>query len=131
MTAKKPLPAPCCSPAPEAAEPCCPPRPALQDRPLLDYQQADRLAGLFKVLANDTRLRLLHALIAAGEMAVTDLAATVAMKTQAVSNQLQRLHDWGIVACRREGTSIRYWIADCCVPPLLDLGLCLMEDARK
>jgi DNA-binding transcriptional ArsR family regulator len=127
MPAKKPSPAACCTPDAGA---CCPPRPQLADRPLLDYRQADRLAGLFKVLANDTRLRLLHALVRAGEMAVTDLAVAVGMKTQAVSNQLQRLNDWGIVASRREGTSIRYRIADRCAPPLLDLALCLMEDAR-
>ena len=36
---------------------------------------------------------------------VTDLAGSLGMKPQAVSNQLQRLSDLGIVASRREGTS--------------------------
>jgi ArsR family transcriptional regulator, lead/cadmium/zinc/bismuth-responsive transcriptional repressor len=34
---------------------------------------------LFKVLANDSRLRLLHALERAGELCVTDLASEVQM----------------------------------------------------
>jgi DNA-binding transcriptional ArsR family regulator len=51
------------------------------------------------------------------------------MKPQAVSNQLQRLLDRGILACRREGNFIHYRIADRCVTGLLDLGLCLMEEA--
>jgi DNA-binding transcriptional ArsR family regulator len=78
---------------------------------------------------NDTRLRLLHALVRAGELSVGDLAAAVAMKPQAVSNQLQRLVDRGILGSRRNGNSIIYRIVDPCVISLLDQGLCLTEDA--
>jgi len=85
---------------------------------------------VFKVLANDTRLRLLHALVRADEMGVTDLAAAVGMKPQAVSNQLQRLSDLGILTHRRDGKSIIYRLVDPCVMTLLDRGLCLMEDAN-
>jgi DNA-binding transcriptional ArsR family regulator len=104
-------------------------RPALGDRELLATAAAAELAGTFKVLANDTRLRLLHALVRAGEVCVSDLAAEVGMAPQAVSNQLQRLADRRIVATRREGNRILYRIVDACVPALLDLGLCLTEDA--
>jgi len=80
------------------------------------------------VLASDTRLRLLHALVLADELCVTDLAASVGMKPQAVSNQLQRLSDLGILASRRDGNSIHYRVVDLCVRSLLDQGLCLMEE---
>jgi DNA-binding transcriptional ArsR family regulator len=122
----------CCTPAgakSSAKSPCCPTKPALRERPLLSYAQSGDLAVLFKVLANDTRLRLLHALARGGELTPTALADAVGMKAQAVSNQLQRLLDRGILTCRREGTFIHYKIADRCVTGLLDLGLCLMEDA--
>ena len=109
---------------------CCAPKPALGRRPLLNRVEAGGLAGLFKVLANDTRLRLLHALTRAGELCVTDLSRALGMKPQAVSNQLQRLLEHGVLACRREGVTIHYRIADPCVTDLLDRGLCLMEDAR-
>src|ERR1700677_2686183 len=98
---------------------CCV-RPSLKDRPLLNPIQAGGLASVFKVLANDTRLRLLHALVRADELCVNDLAAALAMKPQAVSNQLQRLSDLGIVASRREGTSIHYHLVDLCVRSLLE-----------
>jgi DNA-binding transcriptional ArsR family regulator len=111
----------------KAAAECCA-RPALEDRPLLSPIQAGGLAAVFKVLANDTRLRLLHALARAGELRVTDLAAAVGMKPQAVSNQLQRLSDLGILAARRDGTNIRYRLVDVCVRELLDRGLCLVEE---
>lgn len=110
-------------------EPGCCTKPALKDRPLLSPIQADGLAAVFKVLANNSRLRLLHALVRAEELCVTDLAASVGMKPQAVSNQLQRLSDLGILASRRDGISIYYRLVDLCVRSLLDQGLCLMEEA--
>jgi DNA-binding transcriptional ArsR family regulator len=76
----------------------------LAEIPLLDAGQAAGLAALFKILASDTRLRLLHALHRGGEVRVGDLAA------------------------RREGTSIYYRIADPCVPALLEAGICVAQD---
>lgn len=108
---------------------CCT-RPLLKERPLLSPIQAGGLAAVFKVLGNDTRLRLLHALIRAEELCVTDLAAALGMKPQAVSNQLQRLSDLGILASRREGNNIHYRVVDLCVRSLLDQGLCLMEEVH-
>ena len=108
----------------------CSRRTPLKDRPLLTPIQAGGLAAVFKVLANDTRLRLLHALIRADELCVTDLAASLGMTPQAVSNQLQRLSDLGILASRREGNSICYRLVDLCVKGLLEQGWCLMEEAN-
>jgi ArsR family transcriptional regulator, lead/cadmium/zinc/bismuth-responsive transcriptional repressor len=102
--------------------------PPLDQVPLLAPDQAAGLAALFKVLASDTRLRILHALHRGGEVRVSDLAAEVGVTQQAVSNQVQRLLDRGILATRRSGTSIYYRIADPCVPALLQLGICLIED---
>ena len=48
--------------------------PALSERPLLTGEQACDLGGLFKVLACDTRLRILHCLARAGRMGVVELA---------------------------------------------------------
>src|SRR5215203_6872833 len=104
---------------------------ALRERPLLDQDQAAELVCLYKVLANDTRLRLLHALERSGELSVTDLATAVEMKPQAVSNQLQRLADRRVVTSRREGNRFFYRIADPCVTGLIDLGMCLLEGTGK
>jgi DNA-binding transcriptional ArsR family regulator len=110
---------------------CCQPRPALVKRPLLSPEEADDLADVFSVLASGTRLRLLHALVRSGELSVSAIAEAVEMKPQAVSNQLQRLSDLGVVDSRREGNSIHYRLIDRCVLNLLDTGLCLMEESRR
>lgn len=106
---------------------CCE-MPALEARPLLSPIQAGGLAAVFKVLANDTRLRILHAIVKAEEICVGELAKTLGMKPQAVSNQLQRLSDLGILSSRRDGNSIHYRLVDLCVRSLLDQSLCLMEE---
>jgi ArsR family transcriptional regulator, lead/cadmium/zinc/bismuth-responsive transcriptional repressor len=112
---------------------CCPPgdataRPALEERSLLSFIDAVKVMALFKVLANDTRIRMLHHLVRSREASVTDIAKTLGMKPQAVSNQLQRLSDTGMVASRRDGNNVYYRVKNGCVAPLLDLALCLMED---
>lgn len=107
------------------------PKPRLAARPLISSAQADALERTFKVLGNTTRLRLLHALVKRPGLSVTALAQTVEMKPQAVSNQLQRLVDKGIVSNARNGTNIHYRIVDPCVMGLLDQGLCLTEDTWK
>ncbi|WP_337175722.1 metalloregulator ArsR/SmtB family transcription factor [Paludisphaera sp.] len=107
----------------------CSARTALADRQLLSFVEAVKVTALFKVLANDTRIRMLHHLIR-GESSVTELAKALGMRSQAVSNQLQRLSDTGVVTSRREGNNVFYRVTNECVAPLLDLALCLMEDER-
>lgn len=106
-------------------------KPALVDRPLLEGARADELVRVYKMLASATRLRLLHALVRAGERSVGDLADDIDMTPQAVSNQLQRLLDRRIVASRREGSRLFYRVADPCVPGLIDLALCLLEETGR
>lgn len=115
--------------AKKQALPIAQPTSPLKRRPLLTPIQAGGLAAVFKVLANDTRLRLLHALVRADELCVTDLAQAVGMKPQAVSNQLQRLADLGVIAARREGNNIYYKLVDLCVSGLLEQGWCLMDES--
>ena len=120
-----------------SSDSCCVPpaalssRPPLSERPLLGFVDAVKVMALFKVLSNDTRIRILHHIVRSGEATVTDLAKTLGMKPQAVSNQLVRLSDTRMLTSRREGNNVFYRVQNGCVAPLLDLALCLMEDERK
>lgn len=109
----------------------CYPDLSLIDRTPLARLNTVELKRIFKILANDTRLRMLHALIRAGELCVNDLADSVVMKPQAVSNQLQKMVDYGILGSRRNGNNIYYKIVDPCVPELLDKALCLIETNKQ
>ncbi|WP_416827815.1 ArsR/SmtB family transcription factor [Ectobacillus polymachus] len=109
----------------------CTPKPQLTERPLLNIESAENLSETFKILSNGTRLRILHALVRKSNLSVSEIAGQLEMKPQAISNQLQRLVDKGIIRSYREGNFIRYRIVDTCVINLLDQGLCLTEDLPK
>jgi DNA-binding transcriptional ArsR family regulator len=119
------------STTPIMEQPFCRPKPNLGERPLLTTEQAADLTGIFKILANENRLLILHALVKAGELRVSKLAEAVGMSPQAVSNQLQLLVLRGILGCRRQGISMHYRISDPCVIALLNYGLCLSEEAKE
>jgi DNA-binding transcriptional ArsR family regulator len=106
-------------------------QPKLSERPLISSEEAMELSVLFKIFANNNRLRLLHALVRAGEMRVVDLAVALEMKVQAVSNQLQRLADQGFVEAKREGQNFFYRIKNPCLPGILEYGLCLLGATKE
>ena len=108
---------------------CCSQKPNLRGRRLTN-EQAGALEEMFKVLANDTRLKLLNLLCCVEEMSVTELAVGSGMTVQAVSGHLQRLTLGGILACQRHGNHVHYRLIDGCVRSLLEKGLCLLDDAQ-
>jgi ArsR family transcriptional regulator len=78
----------------------------------------DFKAELFRTLANPVRIRILEVLRAAGSLTVSEIHQRVRVEPSNVSQHLSILRGHGLVATRREGTSIRYSIA---VPDLFDL----------
>ena len=101
----------------------CPSETSASPRPLLSHGEALALASRFEVLASATRLRLLHALMVLDDPCMSDLAGAVDMKPQAVSNQLRRLVDLGVLDTRRHGNHVHYRIVEPCVAELLHHGL--------
>lgn len=69
------------------------------------------LADLFAALGDPTRLRIVAAL-AANELCVCDLAATVGQSESAVSHHLRLLRSLGLVRARRDGRRVYYAPAD-------------------
>lgn len=90
---------------------------------LLDGAEAGRMAELFKLLGDQTRTRLLYALLEAGELCVCDLAETVEVPESSVSHALRLLRTAGVVRNRRDGRRIFYSLEDAHVRLLLDLSL--------
>ena len=84
--------------------------------------ELDRLALMFKVLGNSTRLKILSALIH-HEMCVCDLAVIAGITESAVSHQLRRLKDLGLVRQRRDGQILFNTLEDAHVADLIETGL--------
>jgi DNA-binding transcriptional ArsR family regulator len=83
---------------------------------------AERLVRTFQVLGDPTRMKIILAL-ASGEMCVCDLAAYLNLTESAVSHQLRRMRDLGLVAPRRDGQVLYYKLVDPHAAALLKTGL--------
>lgn len=94
---------------------------ATRDR-LIDFDEAEALADGFKLLGEPNRVRILHALLEAGELCVCDLAATVDVSETTVSHAMRLLKAAGIVRNRRDGRIVYYRLDDAHVRMLLDLS---------
>lgn len=90
---------------------------------LPDQREVVELADVFSLLADPGRLRLLVALLEAGELCVCDLAATTEMTESAVSHALRLLRAHRIVSVSRRGRMAYYRLADAHVRMVLDLRL--------
>jgi DNA-binding transcriptional ArsR family regulator len=84
--------------------------------------ELQRLALIYKILGDPSRLKILMAL-RRNEMCVCDLAALTAISESAVSHQLRRLKDLALVKTRRDGQVVYYSLDDKHVVLLLDIGL--------
>jgi DNA-binding transcriptional ArsR family regulator len=80
-------------------------------------------AEVFGLLGEPGRLRLLTALLEAGELCVCDLAAATGLKESAVSHALRLLRAHRVVSVSRRGRMAYYRHDDAHVRMLLDLGL--------
>lgn len=94
-------------------------------RNLLSAHEATRIAALFAVLSDPTRLQVVHALFSAptGELCVCDIAAGLGRDDTTISHQLRVLRNQQIVAMRKVGRSVYYRLVDEHIRQLLKMGI--------
>lgn len=81
--------------------------------PLAERMQTHAIdaAGLMKALGNESRLMIL-CLLAEGERSVGELNDIIPLSQSALSQQLARLRQQGLVNTRRQSQTIYYSLAD-------------------
>ena len=91
-----------------------------------DYPIGDdrlyRLAELFKVFGDPTRIRILHALTGT-ELCVQEIADKLSMTQSAISHQLRTLKQAFLVKSRRDGKTVYYSLDDDHVSTIINQGL--------
>lgn len=97
---------------------------------MLEKKQLSAVSDFFKVLGDETRMKIINAL-AHEELCVTDLAAALEMTQSAVSHQLKLLRMAHQVKARREGKSIYYSLDDQHVIDILDEALIHIRHKMK
>jgi ArsR family transcriptional regulator len=79
------------------------------------------LGDLFKVFGDTTRIRILYSLFES-ELCVCAIAELLGMTQSAISHQLKVLKDARLIANRREGKTIIYFLADDHVRSIIGQG---------
>lgn len=87
-----------------------------------DPTQAGSLADMFRLLGDPTRVRILYALLEAGELCVCDVADAVDTTETKVSQAMRLLRSAGVVRNRRSGRNIFYRLDDAHIRLILDLS---------
>lgn len=83
--------------------------------------EMNQLANLFKLFADQTRIRIMCAL-SYEEMCVCDIAMLLDMTKSAISHQLKLLRMGNLVKARKSGKSVYYTLADQHVHQLFAIG---------
>jgi len=94
-------------------------------RSLLGGDEAVRIAALFAVLSDPTRLQVVHALLctATGELCVCDLASGLGRDDTTISHQLRVLRHQHVVSMRKVGRVVYYRLVDEHIRQLLKIGI--------
>lgn len=71
-------------------------------------QQIEGLAPLFKVMADETRLKVVYALSQEDELCVCDVATIIGSSSATASHHLRLLRNMGLAKYRREGKMAFY-----------------------
>jgi DNA-binding transcriptional ArsR family regulator len=90
--------------------------------------ESELLAKYFRVFADPSRLRILEALEAEGELAVGDLVERLGLPQPSVSNHLACLRWCGFVTARREHRTVYNRIADRKVSRVIALARDLLSN---
>ena len=100
-----------------------PSRVAAVRKRMPDAATAQEVAGAFGVLAEPARLRIVLALLEAGELCVCDIAAVADVSETSASQHLRVLRASRTVRKRRDGRVASYSLADGHVRLLIDVAL--------
>jgi ArsR family transcriptional regulator, lead/cadmium/zinc/bismuth-responsive transcriptional repressor len=92
---------------------------------LIPADKAMRVAELFAVLSDPTRLQVVYALLRApsGELSVGDLAAGLGRDDTTISHQLRVLRNQKVVATRKVGRVVYYRLTDEHIRLVLEMGM--------
>jgi len=100
---------------------CCGP-----DVEPLEPGAAEDLAGVFKALADPTRVAIVSRLASGEKCCVCDLTAVFELSQPTISHHLRILRDAGLVEAERRGTFAYYWL----VPEAIERLQAVFEPAE-
>lgn len=96
----------------------------------LSRRQISNLSDMFKLFADDTRLRIICSILNR-ELCVCDLCEILNLNQSAVSHQLQLLRNANLVKYRREGKQIYYSLEDEHVEKIIQMAFIHLQEKEE
>jgi ArsR family transcriptional regulator, lead/cadmium/zinc/bismuth-responsive transcriptional repressor len=88
----------------------------------IEKQNTLNIAQMFKVLSDDTRLKIAYALSLEKELCVCDVANIVGSSTATASHHLRLLRNLGLAQYRKEGKLVYYYLVDEHIKSLIQIS---------
>lgn len=97
----------------------------------LSQQNPLGVAKVFKVLADETRIKIAYALAVEEELCVCDVANIINASTATASHHLRLLKNLGLAKVRKEGKFVYYSLIDECVKQLMEIAFHHQQEVAK
>lgn len=91
-------------------------------RDSIENQEVERMANMFKGLADKNRMKIVQALAVEGELCVCDAANLLNASTASTSHHLRYLRKIGLTKYRKEGKLVYYSLDDTHVQQIVELA---------
>jgi DNA-binding transcriptional ArsR family regulator len=99
-------------------------------QPSVNTPNVSKAAQLFKVIADETRMKIAYALCQEDELCVCDVANIIGSTTATASHHLRVLNNLGLARYRKEGKMVFYSLEDDHIQQLILLALTHVEEDR-
>ncbi|WP_134163604.1 ArsR/SmtB family transcription factor [Evansella clarkii] len=97
----------------------------------INEEEIKNTSGIFKVLADPTRLKVAYALSVEEELCVCDVANIIQASTATASHHLRLLKKQGLAKQRREGKLVFYSLDDEHVRQLIDIAFTHQREEKN
>ena len=94
----------------------------LAKKNMLDDDTIFRVSNLYKVFSDETRLKILNALLNT-ELCVCDISDILNMSHSSISHQLKTLRDMKLVKTKKIGKSVYYSLIDNHIEKIIRIGV--------
>ncbi len=101
--------------------------PKIVDRQKEAVKKTEGLASIFKLLSDDTRLKIVYALSQEKELCVCEIATIIGSSIATASHHLRLLRNMGVAKYRREGKLAYYSLKDHDISQIINNALKLQE----
>ncbi|SDC22777.1 cadmium-sensing regulator, CadC [Pelagirhabdus alkalitolerans] len=92
-------------------------------KPLVESEDLKTVSGMFKVLSDETRLKIIYCLSQEERLCVCDVAHIIGASTATASHHLRQLRKMGLAKSKKEGKLNFYSLDDEHVNTLITIGV--------